>query len=480
MVTKIDVPSGQLTRRWYNMIPHRGQVDYFNCPSRFVVVPAGRRTGKSEIAKRRIVLRALTCHLPDSPFYRDHGSPRFGIGAPTFNQVRAIYWDDIKQLIPVRFLFGKPNETRMEIKLVNGAQINLYGMDKPARVEGTPFDAFLLDEFGNIKEEAWHAHLRPSLSDRGGFCDLIGVPEGKNHYYDRYKEAQAHVLNARAAGVEPEWNWFHWTSEDVIPLYRGDAGRTEIECAKAEMDSTTYAQEYMGSFENYSGRAYYTFKNEHQQILDYNPRGILCFAFDFNVEPAVCAVIQELPLPLPKNPIGTCIIGEVYIPRGGNVITVCDKLIKDWGKHAGKIAVYGDATGGARGAAKIFGSEWELVRRKLRAHFGTSRVMWRVPKSNPRERDRVNAVNSRFESLTGDVRAMVDPREAPQMVRDLEGVCLVKGGTGELDKSDIKRTHISDSLGYYIAYHYPIKKQYHKTPGRHYDKSRSKGNVYHS
>jgi hypothetical protein len=453
------IEPGQLTRRWYPLEYHAGQSGYMHCETRFIVVPAGRRSGKTEVAKRRIVMRALSAHIP-GPYYREYQDPRFGIGAPTYAQVRAIYWDDIKAMIPTRFLYGVPNETRMEIRLVNGARINLYGLDKAERVEGTPFDGFVLDEYGNMKEDTLEAHLMPSLSDRGGWLDLIGVPEGRNHYYDKYKDAKALYLEAAAAGVKPEWQTFHWTTEEVLPLYAGEAGQKEIERARREYDPITYAQEYLGSFEHYTGRAYYQFGDAHQQALGYAPRGLLCFCFDFNVEPAVAVVLQELPLPLKGKPVGTAVIGEVHIPRGGNVLSVCDKLIADWGNHNGRIAIYGDATGGSRGAAKILGSEWELVKRRLRAHFGVERISFRVQKSNPFERDRVNAVNSRCKSLSGDVRLMVDPRRAPKLVKDLEGVCLVKGGTGEIDKSNIKLTHISDALGYYIAQEFPIKKRY--------------------
>lgn len=459
---------GRLTKRWYAMEYHTGQHDYMHCQTRFIVVPAARRSGKSEIAKRRIVIRAVMAHIP-GPYYRPHVDPRFGIGAPTYAQVRAIYWDDIKAMIPTRFMFGKPNETRLEIRLVNGARINLYGMEKPERAEGIPFDHFLLDEFGNMKEEVWEAHLAPSLSDRGGSCDIIGVPEGRNHYYDLYKDAKARYVEAQADGLTPEWETFHWTSEEVLPLYNGEAGVREIERAKREYDPVTYAQEYLGSFENYTGRAYYQFGDDHQQALGYNPFGVLCFAFDFNVEPAVALVIQELPLPLPGNPVGTAVIGEVYIPRGGNILTVCDKLITDWGRHEGKVAIYGDATGGARGAAKVLGSEWALVKQKMRGHYGVTRISWRVPKSNPMERDRVNAMNSRCKSMTGDVRMMADPRRCKHFIKDMEGVCLVKGGSGEIDKSNIKLTHISDAAGYYVWAHWPIKqKQYVKSGRRHY------------
>jgi hypothetical protein len=43
------------------------------------------------------------------------------------------------------------------------------------------------------------------------------------------------------------------------------------------------------------------------------------------------------------------------------------------------------------------------------------------------------------------------------VVHDLEGVAVLKGGSGELDKkSNPTLSHISDALGYYIAKEFPI------------------------
>lgn len=110
---------------------------------------------------------------------------------------------------------------------------------------------------------------------------------------------------------------------------------------------------------------------------------------------------------------------------------------------------YGDATGGSRGSAKVAGSDWDLIRAEFRG--SGLNVNYDVPSANPPERARVNAVNTRLKSATGEIRLMVDKQAAPNVVRDLEGVVLLKGGSGEIDKKATPElTHISDALGYYI------------------------------
>ena len=80
----------------------------------------------------------------------------------------------------------------------------------------------------------------------------------------------------------------------------------------------------------------------------------------------------------------------------------------------------------------------------------------RVGKSNPPEKARINAMNARIKSMDGTVRFRVDPKNCPYTVRDFEGVRVLDGTAGELDKTDTKLTHLSDGIGYYIAEKYPI------------------------
>jgi hypothetical protein len=138
---------------------------------------------------------------------------------------------------------------------------------------------------------------------------------------------------------------------------------------------------------------------------------------------------------------------------------VCRKVIEDWGsKHQGQVVLYGDATGGARGTAKVAGSDWDLIKEALRPVF-KERLSSQVPDSNPPERSRVNAMNTRLLSADGTVRLMVDAKAAPHVVKDLEGVRTLEGGSGEIDKAaDRRLTHISDALGYYVVRRFPVVK----------------------
>ena len=250
-----------LTPRWEPLRRHSVQRAYRTSPYRFNAVPAARRAGKTELAKRKLVESALRTTR--------HGA-RFFAAAPTRDQAKRIFWEDLKAMVPRHLMACEPKETELCITLINGATIWVIGMDKPERFEGQPWDGGVLDEYANMKPHAWTEHVRPALSDRLGWCDFIGVPEGRNHYYDLWLTAQA----------RDDWGAFTWFSADILPP-------EEIEAARRDLDELTFAQEYEASFVNFVGRAYYSFGDHNTARRDYNPRAPLILCLDFNVEPGV-------------------------------------------------------------------------------------------------------------------------------------------------------------------------------------------------
>ena len=429
--------------RWYELKPHKVRLAFYHTLlsgfKRFVVCPSGRRSGKTEYAKRAIVSKALECLYPDG---------RFVCAAPTREQAKDIYWEDMKTLVP-KACIAHISETKLCITLVHGPKIFIMGMDKPERVEGTPLDGIILDEFGNMKKNVWKDHVRPALATIGrpGFAWFIGVPEGRNHYYDLVKRAQGKR--------QKNWGYYQWSAEDILD-------EEEIEDLRDDLDELTYNQEIKGLFINFQGRAYYNFDQEVHAIetVEYDPTKDLIFAFDFNIAPGVCAVMQEQIYHGDNPNISrrfTACIGEVYIPRNSNTLRVCDRLILDWKHHTGNVFLYGDSTGGNQGTAKVSGSDWDLIRKKLKPVF-RDRLKFRVPSKNGPERVRVNAMNSRIKTINGQIRFLVDPDNAPNVCKDFEGVSVLEGGSGEIDKkSDLALTHISDAIGYYIVEKFPLE-----------------------
>lgn len=402
--------------------------------NRFIVVPAGRRSGKTEIAKRKMVVKAIRHDKPWPGAY--------GLFAPTHRQAKKIFWPCLKALIPKRLVVGKPLEAEMTINLVNGSQVIVGGLDVPERVEGSPWDYLTIDEIANVKKKAWTENIRPALADREGGAMLIGVPEGRGHYYDLYTDAKADTSG--------EWAVFEWSAREILPA-------KEIESLERDLDPQTIQQEIDGKFVDFQGGAYYAFMREQhvtKKNIPYDQKAALILMFDFNVEPGVCAVGQLGAHPHLEGEDCLLIVDEVHIARNSNTVKVCAAIHDRYSEHKGRVWVYGDATGGARKTSATEGSDWDLVEREMRKAF-PGRLELRVKTANPTERARLNAMNS---ALHSD-RVRVSPR-CTHVIKDLEGVVLVEGGDGSIDKDkDRKLTHISDAIGYYVEYEWPVSQR---------------------
>jgi len=417
-----------MPERWTTLQPHAEQRKLTASHARFRVVAAGRRSGKTELLKRHLV---LSCLVPP------HGNaPTFVAAAPTRDQAKRIFWSDLKALSPREWV-SDISESELTITYRIGSKLMVVGLDRPQRIEGIPVDGIGIDEIADVKRESWEQSIRPALSTRGnppGWAWFTGRPKGRGLFYELFSRA----------GTREGWESFTWTSATVVDP-------AEIEQAKADLDPLTFAQEYEAQWVSFDGLAYYPWNpKDHLRRLTYDPSKPLIVCLDFNVDPGTAVIAQEQFI---DGETRTCVIGEVHIPKNSNTPAVCRRLVADWSKHAGDVLIYGDPAGGARHTSQTEGTDWDLAKQVLRPAFG-ERLRWRVAKKAPYVRDRLNAVNSRLKSTAGVVRLLVDPVAAPNVVRDFEGVTLLAGGSGELDKkgSEAKGlTHLTDALGYYVA-----------------------------
>lgn len=223
------------------LLPWQQQV--WNDQSRFKVVAAGRRTGKSRLAAWMLIVEALQA---------DRGNVWYV--APTQGQARDIMWSTLLEL-------GNPviessHVNNMQIKLVNGAMISLKGADRPETMRGVSLKFVVLDEYADMKPSVFEQILRPALADLKGKALFIGTPMGRNHFYELY--------NYGDKNDDKEYKSWHFTSFDN-PLL----DPKEIEAAKKSMSSFAFRTEFMASFEAASGGI---FKEEWIKIDEEEPK----------------------------------------------------------------------------------------------------------------------------------------------------------------------------------------------------------------
>jgi len=207
----------------FSLLPWQQEV--FKDPTRFKVVAAGRRCGKSRLAATTLLIEGLKCPQGSAVLYV----------SPTMGQSRQIIWDLLLDL--GREVIQNSHVNNLDITLINGARIYVRGADRPDTLRGVSLTYAVLDEVADIKPEAWEQVIRASLSDKKGRALFIGTPKGRNWFYDTFKLGESEDAT--------DWKSWHFTTADN-PLI----DQTEIESAKKTLSSFAFKQEYMASFTN--------------------------------------------------------------------------------------------------------------------------------------------------------------------------------------------------------------------------------------
>ncbi len=421
----IQLTNQDLTDRWTALRSHAVQSRLFHTKKRFAIVPAGRQSGKTENAKRKLA-GALIEHDCDPAMYP--WLPRFFAAAPTRDQVKEVWWEDMKALVPSRIV-EEISETRLSIRTRRGAFFRLIGLDKPQRIEGVQWDGGVIDELADCKPGIFDAHVFPMLAHRNGWCWLIGVPDrnapGQVEYAGRVKLAQA--------GTDPDWAYFWWPMSDIAPP-------AQIDSMRRTMDPEMFRQEVMGEFILTGGLAFPDFSAEN--ISDkavYDPALPLCWALDFNVEPMCSLAIQHH-----KGQVR--VLSEIVPPGKSSTYTACEAFDEWCDKNKAdprQVAVYGDATGNARDSTSRAGTtDWTIIRDHLRNR--DPRI--KVPGKSPYIKDTLNAVRARIKNAAGE-RNLIVHHSCKRLIKEF----------GELLwPSDLEAGHCMAALRYFCEWEYRV------------------------
>lgn len=379
---------------------------------------------------------------------------------------RAIYWHVLQTYAAAEIAFNRyvalfpkstwpylwakrPNESEKTVFLTGQRQIHFKSGHKFQDLRAETLHGAIIDECRQQRKQLWFEIMRPMLGRYKGWCDFYSTPNGYDWVYDLYQTAQG----------DPEWARFHsssaeawwWTPE-------------EIESARRSTSEPVFAQEYLAEFRSLtSGRVYYSF-GEHSKRLDcpwysfrdWSPYHSVIVGMDFNVNPMHWTLGQtanhfwwwfdEIHLP------------DSNTPEAADVLVQKISLMKAAGYQPpdADVILCGDQTAERRDTRGP-GSDYSIIHQKLKA--AGIRYRDATPKINPAVRDRVNAVNARCKSTTGEVAMWFHPGQCKYTIHDMERVVwkdsakdfvLDPGKDGDL-------THASDSIGYPVAEMSPIR-----------------------
>lgn len=415
-------------KRWYKLKDHPVQLALVAAISngiRFPVVPAGRRSGKTERFKRFVAKQAMK-----------NDNEMYFIAAPTYGQVKKIYWADMKKLTLSATHEKQPSETDLIIYMPNGSEIHLIGLDKPERIEGIPWTGGGIDEIADIKPNAWAENILPALNtvnperpEYRAWCWLLGVPDGLNHYYDM-------VQYAETSG-DPDWALFHWKSSEILPA-------DVIEAAKRVMSAKQFKQEFEASFETASGRIYEDYSADNYTTETIQSHEQLCWYHDFNYTPlsSGVGVIRENGIYLLEEIILVSAVAQQ------SALEFVDRYKDHKNKH---VIIYGDPAGKA-GEKHGHASDYTDIEKVLRDNGW--QLTRKVKPSTRSIKDGQNAVRAKIKNAAGEVSLYVNINNAPYTHKSLATGQLKEGST--FLEQDNEYQHIGTAVRYFIDYEYPV------------------------
>lgn len=414
----------RLTERWTPLMPHPMQAAYFWHPARFKINPSGRRSGKTELAKRKGVLE-LTRRRP--------WHTKILYGAPTWGQAKDIFWPDLLELIP-RHWIAKVNGTDLEITTRWGASIRVMGFDRPRRMEGVPWDDVFVDEIADCPRGAFAYSVRPALSTLGreGRCTLLGVPDeiGRNQaeYEQLWEDGLLWNANPKLA-KDSNLCSFHWISEDILAA-------DEIKALKSSYDDLAYEQEFGGRFVTSGGKALprFDFKTHvRDSFCTYDPRLPLDWTLDFGTAPAASLLLQSYK--------GHVWVMDEIVLKDSSTDVAADEMFRRAnarGYSLRRLRVFGDAAGKSH-HSNVGTTDYEILEEKLR---GLPAVEWLQLEAAPLVKDSLNSVRGRVCSADRQVRLHIHPR-CQNLIKDCKTASWPDGS------NNLRAYHCLAALRYY-------------------------------
>lgn len=427
-------------QRWYRLIDHPVQLalrDAVPNGLRFPLVPAGRRSGKTERFKRFLAKKAM----------KEPGE-KFFAAAPTHAQAKKIFWQDLKLLTFSASFPKRPSESEQIIYLPNETEIHVFGLDKPERMEGINWTGGGIDEIADVKAAAVNENIMPSLDtvdprrpDYRAWCWFLGVPDGLNHYYDMCERAEM--------GIDPDSRVFHWKSSEILPA-------EVIEAAKRRLSPRQFRQEYEASFETATGKIYEDYSKENFTEAVIEPHEQLLWMHDQNFTPLSSAIGVRRG---PKDGNGNYtnrehvyLLDEIILTSAisrQSALEFVDKFKNHKNKH---VLLYGDPAGRA-GEKHGHASDYTEIEAVLKSN-GWSYTR-KVKPAHPAIRDRQNAVRAKILNAAGERTLFVNPKSAPWCHKGLATVQTMDGSSYQEDQKN-QYQHITTAIGYFIDYEWPV------------------------
>ncbi len=370
--------------------------------------------------------------------WNSKGDGVFLIIAPTYSMLKRTTWREFK--LACGPLIKDCNETDKIITLRNGRTVHGHSSDRPDRIRNETAVGFWVDEARECKDFArlWDILLGRVLST-GGKGFVTSSPNSYDDLHDIFIEQD-----------DKEYGVVRFSTYENKTI-----DKEAIDSLASKYDEKTMRQELLAEFVTFEGAVYYTFDRKMNagdlavERAVYDPTRPINLCCDFNVDPMSWVVTQYADSR--DGIIQVHAIDEIFL-RNSNTLEACNEFKSRYPNHVMGVSLYGDATGKNRSTSSHV-TDWKIIQDELQKYD----VSMHVPTKNVSEKDRINAVNAMLCNSKGQRRVLINPK-CKNLIRDLEQVTY-KEGSVQIDKNkDLRLTHPSDALGYFIEREYSLNK----------------------
>ncbi|UMB78860.1 terminase large subunit [Dickeya fangzhongdai] len=378
----------------------------------------------------------------------EHPKVNQGYFAPTYPQIRDIFYPTVEEVAHDWGLSVKINESNKEVHFYRGRQYRgttiCRSMEKPETIVGFKIGNALIDELDVMKAEkaqkAWRkiiARMRYKVDGLRNGIDVTTTPEGFKFVWQQF---------VKAVRDKPELATLYGLVQASTFDNEANLPPDYIPSLMESYPSELIKAYLRGQFTNLtSGTIYHTFDRALNNCDDVEQPGEPLFiGMDFNVG-KMAGIVHIL---RDDQPRAVAEIIKAYDTP--DIIRIIRErywsyIDGDYRKDR-EIYIYPDASGESRKSNNASQSDLSQLRE---AGFNVI-----VNASNPPVKDRINSMNAMFCNGKGERRYKVNVKRCPVYTESLEQQVWDEK-TGEPDKKS-DNDHPNDAGGYYIVKEFPI------------------------
>lgn len=371
--------------------------------------------------------------------------PRINAGyfAPTYGQIRDIFYPTIEEVAADWGLHAKVNASNKEVHLYAGRKyrttIICRSMDDPGKIVGFKIGRGLVDELDVMRlidaQASWRkiiARMRQVAPGLQNGISVTTTPEGFKFVYEQF---------VKAVREKPSLATLYGLVQASTYQNAKNLPEDYISSLRDSYPAQLIKAYLRGQFVNLTaGSVYADFDrvlNHTDEVME--PGEPLHIGMDFNVL-KMASVIYVVRNGEPRA------VGELTGVRDTPEMA---RILKERFKDKGHgIVVYPDASGKATSSKSASESDLSILK--------GAGLQIRVDASNPAVKDRINAVNGLILNDHGVRRLKVNTHLCPAFTEALEQQPYDKNG--EPDKTT-GHDHVNDAGGYPLVKLWPIVKR---------------------